>query len=122
MGVNEVYVSELTVRNGFQPKINRINQLLKQKSGLLNFKVIDHSNIRRIHLKHDGLHLCKEGTIILANNFINALNQRSFHDNWYWWEDSDPGGAHQDINVSTIFSDYGHSKSVSIENNVGCAL
>ena len=73
-GVNEIYVSGLTVRRGFYHRIKAINELLQKKSGTYSYSFIDNSNIRDHHLRNDGLHLEYEGTCILANNFIDALN------------------------------------------------
>ena len=83
MGVNEIFISSLTVRNRFQAKIDKINHLLRQKAAYFPYKFIDNNNIDKTHLSKDGLHLRREGTIILANNFLNALNEKSIFDSWY---------------------------------------
>ena len=74
MGVNEIFVSGLTVRKGWLNQIKNINNILIQKASAHNFKFIDNENIKYEDLSYDGLHLQKEGTIKLANNFIYVLN------------------------------------------------
>lgn len=82
-GVNEIYVSGLTVRRGYTAKINNINRMLGQKAGENNFTFIDNTNIELCHLQQDGLHLQGKGTEILATNFINALNYKSIFNPFY---------------------------------------
>ena len=74
LGVNDIFVSGLTIRNGYYKQVNAINALLKLRAKTGYFTFIDNSGIRRQHLSYDGLHLEKSGTTILSNNFINALN------------------------------------------------
>ena len=75
MGINEVYVSGLTVRRGFYNRINLINEILQKKAGECFYTFIDNSNIQNHHLRNDGLHLEYEGTCLLANNLIDALTR-----------------------------------------------
>ena len=82
-GVNEIYVSGLTVRRGYINQINTINRMLKQKAGENNFTFIDNSNIELRLLQQDGLHLQGKGTEILATNFINAINYISIFNPFY---------------------------------------
>ena len=42
---------------------------------LHNFYFIDNTNISLEHLASDGVHLNDEGTIRLANNFLDVLNE-----------------------------------------------
>ena len=83
MGVNEVYVSGLTVRRGFHSRINNINKILQKKAGECFYTFIDNSNIQNHHLRHDGLHLEYEGTCLLADNLIDALNKVSIFNSFY---------------------------------------
>jgi hypothetical protein len=83
MGVNNILVAGLTVRKRFEKKIDAINKLLKHNATFFKFKYIDNSNIRNHHLNNDGLHLQIKGTIILARNFLNALNYTSPYDPFY---------------------------------------
>lgn len=83
MGINETFVSGLTVRRGYHHQIKVINEILHKKAGTCNFTFIDNSNIRSQHLRNDGLHLEYEGTCILANNFIDALNNVSIFNSFY---------------------------------------
>ena len=77
MGVNEIFVSGLTVRKGWFKQIKIINNILSQKASTHNFNFIDNENIKYEDLSYDGLHLQKEGTIKLADTFIYALNNMS---------------------------------------------
>ena len=74
LGVNEIFVSGLTVRKGYFKKVKIINNILVQNAKKFNFTFIDNSDIQGHHLHHDGLHLEYDGTCILANNFIDHLN------------------------------------------------
>ena len=51
-----------------------------------NYKFIDNSNITPKHLRRDELHLNKDGEILLARNFLNALNAlnaRGIYDDFF---------------------------------------
>ena len=75
-GVKEVFISSLLCRSGMEEmnKVNEINNLLKQRCAIENFGFICNEAISENHLWKDGIHLIEEGTTILANNFIKALN------------------------------------------------
>ena len=73
-GVNEVYVSEIIYRPYKEKQVDEVNVFLKARSVIDNFNHIHNGNIHRRHLRKDNLHLNDEGTNLLANNFINALN------------------------------------------------
>lgn len=83
MGANTIFVSGLTTRNGYDRQVNAINELLWKNAGTYDYKFIDNSNIKKEHLKYDGLHLLVKGTEILANNFLHVLNSRSIFDSYY---------------------------------------
>ena len=82
-GVNEIFISSLTIRPSFAPKIDKINDILRRNADIHKYTYIDNSNITREHLARDGLHLNREGTILLANNFLFNLNSMSACANLY---------------------------------------
>ena len=82
-GVNEVYISGLTCRPNFQTKVNTINSILQRNADYHGFIYIDNNNIKRNLLWKDNLHLTEQGTILLARNFLDKLNFKSFYDNYY---------------------------------------
>ena len=82
-GVNEVYISGLTLRPSFASKVEKINDILRRNSGLKNYTFIDNTNITRSHLARDNLHLNRQGTILLANIFLFNLNSISARSNRY---------------------------------------
>ena len=74
-GVRNVYVSGLICRPQYQSMINEINELLQFNTGLHNYEYISNSNIGKFHLWSDNVHLNRNGTISLANNFL-GINLR----------------------------------------------
>lgn len=78
-GVNEVFISSLLCRSStFEMKnIREINCFIKERCVRENFIFIFNDSISEEHLWKDGLHLTDDGTTILANNFINILNESS---------------------------------------------
>ena len=72
-----MYVSGLICRPQYQKMINEINALLQTNAGLHNYEYITNSNIETCHLWSDKVHLNKEGTSLLANNFLNSINNIS---------------------------------------------
>ena len=81
-GVNNVFVSGLISRPQYQKMINEINELLRTNAGLHHYEYISSSNIEMCHLWSDN-HLNKEGTVLLANNFLNSLNNTTSGVNHY---------------------------------------
>ena len=73
-GVNEIFISTLTIRPSFAPKIDKINDILRRNADKRKYTYIDNSNIKREHLARDGLHLNREGTILLAKKNLFDLN------------------------------------------------
>ena len=65
----------ITCRLKFKVKIDEINKPLKYYGGLYNYTYIDNTNIRKQYLWKDDLHLNREGTHILANNYLAHLNK-----------------------------------------------
>ena len=78
-GVNEVFISSLLCRSSTSEmkNIREINCFIKERCVRENFIFIFNDSISEEHLWKDGLHLTDDGTTILANNFINILNESS---------------------------------------------
>ena len=75
-GVNEVYVSGLLFRENQQQKVSEVNDFLRHRQVVNGFIYINNEKISKVNLWNDKIHLNKSGTIILANNFIDALNKK----------------------------------------------
>ena len=73
-GVNDVYVSAIPLRIGQEKTISEINNFPRTKTFVHNYILIDNSNINHNHISKGNVHLNYEGTIVLANNFIRAIN------------------------------------------------
>ena len=73
-GVNDVYVSSIPFRLGHEQAVNDLNNLLRGKTYLNDFILINNSNITRSHICRDNIHLNYSGTALVANNFIRAIN------------------------------------------------
>ena len=74
-GVNDIFISGITYRNGFKEmkKVREINDLLRDFCIRENFHFICNDSVGQQHLWEDGLHLLDTGRNILANNIINSL-------------------------------------------------
>ena len=55
--------------------INKVNDILEEKCATLGFTFIKHDNIKKVKLWRNGVHLQESGKILLANNFIDYLNE-----------------------------------------------
>lgn len=55
-GINQIIISLLTVRRGFEEKIKQVNTLLKDYCRAAHFYFVEHPNISLKHL-YDGLHI-----------------------------------------------------------------
>ena len=69
-------ISEVITRNddpSLNTKITELNTKLSQVCTNNKWKIITHRNISSEHLNPYGLHLSKQGTAKLAQNFINYL-------------------------------------------------
>ena len=75
-GVKTVFISEVITRstNYMEKRRFYLNRLLKEHCEENKFIFIENKCINECHLLRDGVHLNEEGNIILANNFLNALN------------------------------------------------
>ena len=74
-GINEVFVSGVTLNPNHQSQIRVLNGLLKENTSKYNYVFIDNSDIEEKHLWKDQLHLNNQGTIRLACNFLDCLNK-----------------------------------------------
>ena len=73
-GVNNVYVSSIPLRIGKERDIQDVYNFLRAQTFLHDFILIDNSNIKHYHLCRDNIHLNYNGTSVIANNFIIAIN------------------------------------------------
>ena len=75
-GVQKVFISEILQRSNasLNKIIHEINNILQDLCTTNNFLFIAHTNISMDHL-YDEVHLNNDGMNILANNFINILNE-----------------------------------------------
>ena len=74
-GVTRILISEIAVNNKLTIAfISSINQLISNMCRDNSFVFIDNNNIPTASLFRDGLHLLEIGKRILANNFIDNLN------------------------------------------------
>ena len=83
LGVNKVYVSGILFRPAYKNKINEINRIIELNASTHDYIFIDNSNIQLEHLWRDKVHLNDKGTVLLANNFIDILNERSIYDDFF---------------------------------------
>ena len=72
-GINDVAISLLTIRKGYEKKIRDVNNLLIDYCRAAHFYFIDHSNILLQHL-YDGLHIDSQFLYLYANNITKLLN------------------------------------------------
>ena len=75
-GVNHIFVSGIVSRSGFEAtrKLKDINDRVRDLCIKEKFHYICNNSITKEYLWTDGIHLLDEGTNLLANNFINAVN------------------------------------------------
>lgn len=76
-GVENVIVSSVLPRNKWflQERARDLNKFLSELCKVHGFIFIDNFNISvDQHLYSDGVHLNDEGTIVLANNYLECLN------------------------------------------------
>ena len=72
---NEVLISGIIKRNDkWNEKGEQVNAHLKMKYSHLGLGYVDNSNVSHKHLNGSGIHLNSNGTNILANNFLRAMN------------------------------------------------
>ena len=81
-GVNQVIVSGITPRKGYQSKINELNNLLENRQREFDFTFVNNNNIITEHLWRDKVHLNDTGMRILTSNFISMLNGELFNERY----------------------------------------
>ena len=76
-GCKDILISSVMTRK--TPYVARraleLNNILKGLCDAYNFIFINNSNIQREDIASDGVHLNENGTVKLAKNFINSLNE-----------------------------------------------
>ena len=72
-GVNDIVVSLLTARRGYENKVTQVNNLLVDYCRAAHFYFVDHSNITLDHL-YDGLHIDSKYLYLYANNISQQIN------------------------------------------------
>ena len=80
-GVEKVFISSIVCNRNFmkQKLINNLNEYIRENCEKQGFIFIDHSQITSYYLCKDGTHLQESGKIILANNYIDILNDFLYH-------------------------------------------
>ena len=74
-GVNDVIISAITPYQGFQTKVDHVNDILLNKQQEYNYRFIKNDNITATaDLWRDKIHLNDDGLSKLVNNFIFMLN------------------------------------------------
>ena len=76
-GVDQIYISSIMPRShsAFQGNRHQLNQMLKTLCEENDFVYIDNDNIvLRPHVDYDGVHLNDDGSYLLRENLLDALN------------------------------------------------
>ena len=73
--VNDVFVSGIPLRIGKEEEVYDVNIFLQARTFLNDFIMIDNSNTTRSHIARDNIHLNNNGTWVIANNFVRAINR-----------------------------------------------
>ena len=72
--MKDVYISAITYRPRFEDEIININWMVKAHEIYRGFIFIENYNITKRHIWKDRVNLNDQGTTILMNNFISAIN------------------------------------------------
>ena len=74
-GVETVFISGITFcKNVEHGRIDRVNRMIKEESEKNGFIYINNDEINGNNVWKDGIHLEESGKVILANNFIDHIN------------------------------------------------
>ena len=74
-GVETVFISGITFcKNVEHGRIDRVNRMIKEESENNGFIYINNDEINGNNVWKDGIHLEESGKVILANNFIDHIN------------------------------------------------
>ena len=79
-GVNNVFISGCTYREGVQKEVRELNNFIHANEMVKDFVFIHNDNIKEEDIWTDRIHLNNQGTTKLTNNFINALNKHAARD------------------------------------------
>ena len=60
------------------PIPERANEMIQNMCNHIGFIYIYNQNIRKVHLRKDGICLVESGKIIVTNNFLNFLSKDFF--------------------------------------------
>ena len=72
-GVQKICIGGVTSRTGMQKRCIELNKILERRCKARNFIFIKNNNVLLSHL-YDGVHTDKNGSVILANNYLEVLN------------------------------------------------
>ena len=73
-GVNETFVSGVTLRKNHMMKVRQVNNLIDMKKLIYDFKFINNDNIFEKDIGKDNIHLNYTGIVQIANNIIRSIN------------------------------------------------
>ena len=76
----KITISELVTRTDkteYKQKVKEVNVRLVDLCNQNNWDLIYHNNIEVRHLNPYGIHLTKQGTAVLAKNFVSYLNNNN---------------------------------------------
>ena len=75
-GVSKVIISSVLVKNNMKLTkfIRQLNDILRNLCSVNGFCFISNDNITKDFISQDGVHLNKDGTCILAGNFVDFIN------------------------------------------------
>ena len=81
-GVKNVFISGLVYTTRISlPVLERPHEMIVHLCNKLGVCYVDNRNVKRKHLRKDGLHLVESGKVILANNFyltcVNVFNSHT---------------------------------------------
>ena len=77
-GVKNIFISSVLTRKfNYMDRRCELKNLLKEKCMVYNYGYIDNDNIGHEHL-YDKVHLNKDGSLILSDNFLHILNNLEF--------------------------------------------
>ena len=81
-GVRKVFVSSLVhCKHISFERLRKVNGMIKEQSVENDFIFIENNNIDAFHLSKDGIHLQEPGKVILAQNFIDYVNNFLYYRN-----------------------------------------
>ena len=80
--MKNIFISSVLQRRKHytRSRCDLLNSILRELCGEYGFVFIDNTNITLNHLDSDGIHLTQEGSIVLANNYLEHLNSNYWDD------------------------------------------